>query len=126
MVGASNEKQLISFLTELGIRKSISIVKRSIDYSEASSRNLPMPHSTRGHSWSENTIDGCKELVAAIMETKSVEKSKLLWNTLVGLCETYHSLSYLLTGSCSYYYYSSYSQSFEAADEKSTVFRTIC
>jgi hypothetical protein len=116
LVGASNEKQLISFLTELGIRKSISIVKRSIDYSEASSRNLPMPHSTRGHSWSENTIDGCKELVAAIMETKSVEKSKLLWNTLVGLCETYHSLSYLLTGSCSYYYYSSYSQSFEAAD----------
>ena len=75
-----------------------------------------MPHSTRGHSWSENTIDGCKELVTAIMETKSVEKSKLLWNTLVGLCETYHSLSYLLTGSCSYYYYSSYSQSFEAAD----------
>jgi len=75
-----------------------------------------MPHSTRGHSWSENTIDGCKELVLAIKETKSVEKSKLLWDTLVGLCETYHSLSYLLTGSCNYYYYSSYSQSFEAAD----------
>lgn len=116
LVGASNEKQLISFLTELGIRKSISIVKRTIDYSEARQRNLPMPHSTRGHSWSENSIDGCKELVAAITETNSVEKSKLLWDTLVGLCETYPSFSYLLSGSCSYYYYSSYSQSFDASD----------
>lgn len=116
LVGASNEKQLISFLTELGIRKSISIVTRTIDHSEAIRRDLPMPYSTGGHSWSEKAIDGCKELVATITETHRVEKSKLLWDTLVDLCETYHSLSYLLTGSCSYFYYSSRSQSFVAAD----------
>jgi hypothetical protein len=116
LVGTSNEKQLVSFLTELGIKKSISIVTRTIDYSEAVQRGLPMPRSTRGHSWSEKTIDGCKELVMAITESKSIEKSKLLWSALVGICETYHSLSYLLIGSCSYYYYSGYTQSFEAAD----------
>lgn len=116
LVGSSIEKQLISFLIELGIRKSISIIKRTIDYAEANRRNLPMPHSTRGYSWSENTIDGCKELVAAIVETKSIKKSILLWNTLLELFATYHSFAYLLKGSCSYYYYSSYTQSFESLD----------
>lgn len=120
MVGAAKEKQLISFLVELGIKTSIQILNVSIDYYASERKDLPNNYSTRGKSWSESIIDGCREIVSAITTNKDINKSVLLWNTLLSIIETrcsrWQSLSDLLRGTYRYFYYSSQSASFTSSD----------
>ena len=120
MVGTAKEKQLISFLVELGIKTSIQILNVSIDYYASERKDLPNNYSTRGKSWSESIIDGCREIVAAITTNKDINKSVLLWNTLLSIIETrcsrWQSLSDLLRGTYRYFYYSSQSASFTSSD----------
>lgn len=120
MVGAKKEKQLISFLTELGIQTSIQIVNVKVDYSSSGRNDLPNNYSTRGKSWNENNIDGCKEIISAIEAQKNVNKSVLLWNALLSIIETrcsrWQTLSGLLTGTYRYFYYSSQISSFVSSD----------
>lgn len=120
MVGAKKENQLISFLAELGIKTSIQILNVNVDYYSSDRQDLPCFHSTRGRSWHENIIDGCREIVSAIETQKDVNKSVLLWNTLLSIIETHcsrwQSLSSLLTGTYKYFYYSSQTASFISSD----------
>ncbi len=120
MVGATKEKQLISFLTELGIKTRIQIINVNVDYYTSVRTDLPNNYSTRGKSWSESIIDGCKEIVSAIEDKKDVNKSVLLWNTLLSIIETrcsrWTSLSDLLTGIYRYFYYSSQAVRFVSSD----------
>lgn len=118
LIGASNEKQLRSFLIELGVKQSVSVYTRSIDWKEQRSRtDLPAPYSTSQYSYSEREIDGCKELVSSIIENQSPEQSVLLWNQLLKIIASsgYGGLNYLLRGSCSYFYYTSKSTSFTSS-----------
>jgi len=120
MVGAAKEKQLISFLTELGIKTSIKVISVEVDYYSSDRKDLPNYHSTRGRSWHERIIDGCKEIVATIVSQKDVDKSILLWNTLLSIiesrCSRWQSISSLLSGTYQYFYYSSQTASFESSD----------
>ena len=120
MVGSTREKQLISFLTELGIKTSVQILNVDVDYYSSGRKDLPYYHSTRGRSWQENIIDGCKEIVAAIDAEKDANKSILLWNTLLAIIETrcsrWQCLSDLLKGTYRYFYYSSQTASFVSSD----------
>lgn len=120
MVGAAKEKQLISFLTELGIKTCIQILNVNIDYYARNRTDLPNIYSTRGKSWTENIIDGCREIVSAIETQKDVSKSVLLWNTLLSIieirCSRWQSLSDLLTGTYRYFYRSSQTSSFVSSD----------
>ena len=119
IVGASKEKQLVSFLTELGVKKEIEIKSVSIKYS-TDQKNLPLPHATGGRSWEEIIIIGCKEIIDFISSRKDTKKSVLLWNCLISIirtrCSRYSSLSDLLKGTCRYYYYKWKQLSFISSD----------
>lgn len=121
LAGQQNEKSLLSFLSELGIKQKLSIEK-VISYNFNPDRSdIPTPYSTREVSWEEGTIDGCKELAKHISSNKDKEKSVLLWNSLLSViksqCSRYYSLSTLLRGVCHYFYYSPQCQYFTSSDE---------
>ena len=119
LVGESNEKYLISFLTELGIKKSVNVYDKELEQDEINNRrDLPKPYSTSTYTYKEKYIDGCKEIVNFIEKNKSKEKSIVLWKQLISIVSTkcrYGGLKKLLTGTCSYFYYSSKSQSFTSS-----------
>lgn len=110
LAGPAAEKQLISFLTELGVKKEISIVPSQIDYFHSGRDDLPFHRSTRGYEWKEKVIDGCKEIVEYIVEHKDASKSAVLWNSLLRIinsyCNRWNSLEDILKGTFEYFYYS--------------------
>lgn len=120
MVGSEKEKQLTSFLIKLGIKTSIQLQEVSINYYKCGREDLPNNYSTRGKRWTEIIIDGCREIVSAIEIHKDVNKSVLLWNTLLKIIETnccsWQSLSDLLTGTYTYFYYSPQHREFVSSD----------
>ena len=122
MVEPSQEKQLLDFLTELGIKKEIDLINESIDYESSDRTDLPNPHSTQRRTWTETNIDGCKEIVEYVVNHKDVTKSTILWNGLLKVIETKctswqkWNLDTLLSGVCRYFYYSSKSISFTSSD----------
>lgn len=69
----TDEKELISFLLELGIKKEISIVSHEIDYYSPGRHDLPRPYSTGGIRYEETIIEGCKEIVEYILSTEDTE-----------------------------------------------------
>lgn len=120
LVGKTKEKQLISFLTELGIKTTIQLLNIEIDYYSSGRSDLPHSHSTRGHHWVESIVDGCKEIVSYIVANKNSEKSILLWNTLLEIIETHcgkwRPLSSVLSGEYRYFYYSTHLDTFSSSD----------
>ena len=119
LVGTSNEKQLKSFLTELGVKKSVSICPRTLHRDEVYDRfsDLPYPNSSREIRYEEGYIDGCEAILNYIVENKSLEKSVILWELLLNLqsrCTYYRSLDFLLSGTCHYYYYTNKTISYES------------
>ena len=118
----TNEKQLISFLTELGIKKEISIVSHNIDYYSSGRNDLPYHRSTRGITYEETVIEGCKEIVEYIHDNDDTEKSIVLWNSLLRIIETYcnqwRTLDDVLRGTVRYFYYSPQYDSFISSDVK--------
>ncbi len=122
LVGLPSEKNLISFLTELGIKKEVSIVTRTIDYSTAVEMDLPYHHSTKGNSWEEFSIEGCKEIIEYICKNKDHEKSIVLWNCLLGIigerCKSWGTLDSILSGTEHYFYYAPQISIFQSSDAK--------
>ena len=122
LVGPAKEKQLISFLIELGIKRTISIEKQSVDRWSSDRKDLPFPRSTRGHSWEEPVIDGCRELLDYIEKNQDETKSVILWNALLNIIETncnrWSSIGSLLRGTVRYFYYSSQCDDYESLDSQ--------
>lgn len=120
LVGAGAAKQLYDFLTDLGIRKEISILTEEIDYWSSGRDDLPYPHSTRSITWTETVFDGCKEIVDYIVDNNDEAKSVILWNCLLKLIETrcsqWRSIGSLLRGTVRYFYYSSQYDYFTSSD----------
>ena len=122
LVGRSQEKQLMAFLTELGVRKEISLIKEKVDSYSTDRTDLPRPYSTHMTTYDEINIDGCKEIVEFITTNKDEEKSYILWNCLLKVIETKctswqcHSLFSLLRGTCHYFYYTPKIEQFSSSD----------
>ncbi|MDY4784097.1 AAA domain-containing protein [Pygmaiobacter massiliensis] len=119
IVGASNEKHLKSFLIELGVKQSVSIYSKELEWDEAHSRHdLPTPYSTTSRKYTEPYIDGCEELISYIVENKSLEKSVILWNQLLEIIDRggYGGLEYQLRGTCRYFYYTGKQTGFVSAN----------
>ena len=122
MVGPSQEKQLMDFLSELGVKEELSLIKEDIDYYSSERTDLPSPYSTHVKRYDEVNIDGCKEIVEYIIANHDETKSYVLWNGLLKVIETkctswqYRSLFSLLRGTCHYFYYTSKTQSFSSSD----------
>lgn len=109
LVGPASEKQLYSFLTDIGIRKNIEILSQRVSFWSSGRKDLPLRHSTRDITWSEQVIDGCKEIVEYIHENHDESKSLILWNALLKIIETkcsqWWSITNLLRGTMQYFYY---------------------
>lgn len=120
LVGYAKEKQLISFLSELGIKREISIYKRSVDRWDDDRPDLPTPHSTRGTTWEEPVIDGCEEILEYIAEKQDDTKSVILWNALLKIiednCNGWRTIDSVLSGTVSFFYYLPQSSTFESLD----------
>ncbi|MBR5545186.1 MAG: AAA family ATPase [Clostridia bacterium] len=120
IVGPEKEKELISFLCELGIKTKIQILDVDVDYYSSGRNDLPYCYSTRGRTWHEKIIDGCKEIVAIIEEQYNVDKSVALWNTLLSIiesqCSKWRDLDDILIGKHEYFYYSSGYKYFVSSD----------
>lgn len=118
----TDEKELISFLTELGIKKEISIVSHNIDYNSSGRDDLPYHRSTRGITYEETVIEGCKEIVEYILDNDDAEKSIVLWNSLLRIienhCSQWRSLEDVLRGTFRYFYYSPQCDYFTSSDVK--------
>lgn len=118
----TDEKELISFLLELGIKKEISIVSHEIDYYSPGRHDLPRPYSTGGIRYEETIIEGCKEIVEYILSTEDTEKSIVLWNNLLIITEKYCSrwrtLEHVLYGTVRYYYYRPRTDNFTSSNVK--------
>lgn len=122
LVGSEKKKELIAFVSELGIRKEIQIIKAPIDPYDDIQVTLKIPKTTKGYRWSEQIIDGCKELLAVIESDHDRAKSILLWNTLLRIveskCTGYIHLVDLLKGKCEYFFRTWGSVSFESSDAR--------
>lgn len=122
MVAPSQEKQLIKFLKELGVREEISLITEEIDYSLSGRKDLPTPRSTCIRNYEETNLDGCKELVDYIVSNKDAVKSYVLWESLLKVinqkCTSYQyrNLDLLLRGTCHYFYYTSKEEFFCSSD----------
>ena len=121
IVGAANEDKLKNFLMRLGIKDDVKLYDVVID-SPANRADLPRPHSTRGLSYDETIIDGCKAVVKYIEKNKDTTASIALWETLIRIIENnankvnYKGLETLLCGRCHYFYYSSLIDYFWSSD----------
>ena len=118
LVGKSREQQLISFLTELGVKGEIDIEVVSFDPVLSDRNDLPCPRSSQSLKWKEGIIPGCKEAILRITSNKDKEMSILLWKILLNLTSQYGLLSRKLKGTCEYYYRKKkYIENFPSSDE---------
>lgn len=119
LVGPAAEKQLISFLTKLGIKQEVSIVTHEIDYTSSGRDDLPNEYSTKKPSWEEYVIEGCAEIMKHILDTRDEKKSVVLWNSLLRVieknCNQRYSLENILRGTFSYFYYTLHYEDFTSS-----------
>lgn len=121
-VGKEQENHLFDFLLKLGIRNEISINHVELDYNSSGRKDLPHPYSTQYIIWSENIIDGCKELVDYTVKKHDIKKSIVLWNCLLKIIETKctswncNDLNSLLKGKCEYFYHKERIEYFTSSD----------
>lgn len=122
LLNQADEKQLMPFLTKLGIKKEITIASHNIDYHSSGRDDLPLPYSTRRITYEETVIDGCKEIVKWILDNDDAEKSIVLWNSLLRIieinCNQRSTLDEILQGTVSYFYHSKKREYFVASDVK--------
>ena len=122
LVGPSQEKQLMDFLSELGVKKELGLLNNSLEPNSTDRIDLPMPRSTSERRYYETNIDGCKEITEFIVANMDEAKSYILWNGLLKVIESrciswqYRNLSSLLRGTCHFFYYSAKTESFSSSD----------
>lgn len=108
LVEERDKKQLESFLTELGVNRLPKIIRRSLTTTEAYQLKSDWSRSTGSQSWTESEIDGCGQLISAILGTQDKELSKLLWNMLLSVieaqCNNSNTLDKVLVGTYKYFY----------------------
>lgn len=125
LIGDDKKEDLITFLSDLGVKDVPCIFSRELDYLEALKIKDSWTYSSRGRSWSERYIDGYKEIVEAIIEEQSIDLSVFVWSQLLKLVEIGHlegnhywSQDSVLYGRYKYFYYSSQSETFESSEAK--------
>ncbi|MBQ9521146.1 MAG: AAA family ATPase [Oscillospiraceae bacterium] len=89
LVKDNERKYLESFLSELGVKKTVSISVEPISSNVGVTRRYDW-FSGHRHSdtWWEPRIDGLQEALRAIKSSKSESQSVTLWNVLLGFMES--------------------------------------
>ncbi|MGB4407933.1 MAG: AAA domain-containing protein [Sphaerochaeta sp.] len=125
IIGEDKNEELITFLSELGVEKVPRILLRELDFLEAYQIKDSWTYSSRGKRWTERYIDGCKEIIEAIIDQKNIDLSFFLWSQLLKFVENGHlkdscnrSHDSILFGKYKYFYYSPQSETFESSEAK--------
>jgi hypothetical protein len=124
IVGEDKKKELVEFLSVLGVQDTPRIVPKELDWRQANQLPYNWSHSTGSDEWHENQIDGCKELVELIEAEKKGELSMMLWLQLIKyidsgiLSNNCWSRDNVLYGRHDYFYYSSKSERYESSEAK--------
>ena len=125
LVGEDKKEELVSFLTDLGVKDVPRIILRQLSDQEANHIQSSWPYSSRGQRWTEKAIDGCKELIESVVKEQDANLSNLLWSQLLRFIDIgylkdghYWSQDNVLYGRYEYFYYSSQSKSFESSEAK--------
>ncbi|OMF66375.1 AAA domain-containing protein [Paenibacillus sp. FSL R5-0766] len=122
LVGEDKKEELISFLTDLGVKDTPRIISCELSLQEANEIKTDWPRSTGYQIWKENYIDGCKELVEITANERDFEKSCFVWTQLLKLVEygllndNYWSQESVLCGKYKYYYYSERTEKFDSTE----------
>lgn len=83
IVGRKNERELRQFLTALGVQNKPGILSRELTEEQALEKQKDWPRATRYRKWSENYIDGCREIIELVAATKDSDLSLFVWNQLL-------------------------------------------
>jgi len=125
LVGEDKKEELVSFLTDLGVEAIPRIIQNQLSYQQAIHIQSSWPSSTRGRSWTEKSIDGCKELIETVVKEQDANLSNLVWSQLLKFVNIgylkdgqYWSQENILYGKYEYFYYSSQSNYFESSEAK--------
>lgn len=125
IAGADKKEELLEFFSVLGVKDIPRVHTRQLTYQEAMQIQSSWPYSSRGMSWTEKYIDGCKEIIESVVENHDSSLSILVWNELLKFIEVgyfkdkyYHSQDSVLFGRYDYFYYSSSYTKFESNEAK--------
>jgi len=125
LVGEDNNEALISFLSELGVKKVPRVISRQLSYEEARQLQRFWERSTRDQTWTVNEIDGCAELIDSIIANQNSELSFFLWSQLLELVRigylresSYWSPENILLGRYQYFFRNTQFSTFESREAK--------
>jgi len=125
LVNEDEKEQLIRFLTELGVKDMPRIFSRKLSRQEAHEIQSNWPRSTKVQSWTDNFIDGSKELIETVVDEQSLELSRFVWSQLLKFVsdgylrdDSYGSRISVLYGRYAYFYYGALVTTFESSEAK--------
>jgi len=125
LVGGDKKEELDTFLTDLGIKDVPRVLSHQLSSQEAMQIQNSWPYSSRGQTWTEKAIDGCMEVIKAIVEEENADLSVLLWSQLLRFVESgylkdspYLSRDNILFGRYEYFYRREQLETFESNEAK--------
>ncbi len=83
LVGKEKKEELINFFNDLGVSEVPRILTHTLTPEEALDLESSWPQSTRSQSWTEKSIDGCKEFIENVVARRNADLSKFLWSQLL-------------------------------------------
>ena len=125
LVGEDKKEELVTFLTDLGVKDMPRVLSHQLSYQEAMQIQSSWAYSSRSQEWTEKAIDGCAEVIDSIVKEENTDLSLLLWSQLLRFVEIgylkesqYWSRDNVLFGRYEYFYYSAQSKSFESTEAR--------
>lgn len=122
IVPAEDAEIMLTFFKAVGVHYEPAITERAIAANEAIKSGLPHKYPGRGEVWTENQIDGCDELLEAIVEKSDIDGSIALWEQLVALiavrCDERNTPENIYCGNYAYFYYGQQREFYESSISK--------
>ena len=129
LLGNDKREDLVSFLSELGVKDTLRILPRILTEEEAYTIKpqyewqQPANYNMNTRKWSERYIDGCKENIEWIVEEQDAKLSVMVWNQLIRLVEfgvfNYSwSCDNVLIGRYEYFYRTQQFENFDSNEAK--------
>lgn len=125
LVGEDKKEELVTFLTDLGIKDMPRVLSRHLSYQEALQIQSSWAYSSRDRTWTEKVIDGCEEVIDSIIREENADLSMLLWSQLLRFVaigylkdSQYWSRDNVLFGRYEFFYYSAQSKTFESSEAR--------
>jgi hypothetical protein len=119
MVEAHDKTLLHSFLNEIGVHVRPRIIEIKLSADDANKIKMDWSKATSNQSWTECYIDGCSELIQAVIKSADRSLSVVLWNTLILIIRSYcgyeNSLDTVVKGVYKYHFRKDRSEYFESA-----------